>query len=116
MHIKTYNAFEIVKIPFPFTDKSTNKVRPALVISSIEYQKSTNHVICLMITSAKHSTWNMDVVVPYYQACGLPSPSIIRMKVFSIDSALIIDKIGVLHKDSVKQVSKALKLILHLKN
>ena len=37
-----YNKFDIVKVPFPFTDKQTVKRRPALIISSGEYQMNYN--------------------------------------------------------------------------
>jgi len=33
-----YDKFDVVKVPFPFTDKETVKRRPALVISESKYQ------------------------------------------------------------------------------
>jgi mRNA interferase MazF len=33
-HTKIYNAYDIVKVQFPFADKDEYKKRPALVISS----------------------------------------------------------------------------------
>ncbi len=30
---KIYDLYEVVKVPFPFTDTHASKIRPALVIS-----------------------------------------------------------------------------------
>lgn len=89
-----YNKFDIVKVPFPFTDKQTVKRRPALIISSDEYQMNCNHCILAMITSAIQSSWIDDVMITDTKAAGLPAPSKIRLKIFSLDSSLILDKLG----------------------
>ncbi len=34
--IVTYNCYDIVKVPFPFTDRQASKHRPALIISMAE--------------------------------------------------------------------------------
>ena len=46
-----YNQFDIVLVPFPFTDKNSSKKRPALILSNKDYQIKTNHLILTMITS-----------------------------------------------------------------
>jgi mRNA interferase MazF len=55
-HSVIYNQFDIVKVPFPFTDKQTTKTRPALVLSSHEaFNEKVGHSVIAMFTSAKHS-------------------------------------------------------------
>ncbi len=41
----------IILLPFPFSDLSSNKKRPALVISSTNFNKTSEDVICCLITS-----------------------------------------------------------------
>ena len=54
----SYSRYDIVKVPFPFTDKPANKFRPALVISDATVFNSViDHSVMAMITSAKHSNW-----------------------------------------------------------
>jgi mRNA interferase MazF len=99
-----YNKFDVIKVPFPFTDKEAIKRRPALVISASEYQINYNHCILAMITSAKQTSWQDDIIITNLLVAGLPAPSKIRLKIFSLDCDLIIGKLGYLideDKDSV---------------
>ena len=101
-----YKPYTIVVVPFPFTDQNKFKKRPALVISSSDYQKQTQHVTLAMITTAKHSHWLNDQPIIDWEKTGLPFPSIIRQKIFTIDLKLIIKALGELSpqdKTSIRQ-------------
>lgn len=111
---KIYNPFDIIVVPFPFVDKANNKKRPALVLSQTEFQKETQHLCCLMITSAKHSYWFGDHSINELESTGLETASIIRQKVFTIDSRSVIKKIGQLSKKDTQQVKNILKQNLAL--
>ena len=102
----TYEPFSIVIVPFPFTDKMKTKRRPALVLSSLKHQKETGHITLLMVTSAKHSAWESDFIISHLQTTGLSSPSIVRQKIFTIDSRLVIERAGKLSTQDVKKVSR----------
>jgi len=45
------DTWDVVSVPFPFTDSSRTKRRPALVLSARPFNES-GHVILTMITSA----------------------------------------------------------------
>lgn len=104
-----YKPFDIVSIPFPFTDKAKNKKRPALVISSEIFQKETRHVSLLMITSAKHSEWYDDYVLKHLEGTGLSHEAIIRQKIFTLDVRLIEKIIGKLTKKDSDMIKSRLK-------
>ncbi len=73
-----------------------NLKRPAVVISSDEYNKHTGFIVIAMITSAKHSKlWN-DIIITDPEAIGLKEPSIIRMKFTNILVSEVLAKIGTL--------------------
>jgi len=72
-----------VVVPFPFTDKTASKRRPALVLSSTVFNNSVNHCVLAMITSSKNSNWLFDVPISDLDQAGLTSESIIRMKLFT---------------------------------
>lgn len=114
MHMEIYKPFSIVVVPFPFTDARRAKKRPAVVLSSEDYQEHTKHITLLMVTSAKHSEWYGDYRITDLEATGLTAESIIRQKIFTLDSRLILDCIGkVSQKDKdhvLKRLQKHLKV------
>ena len=107
-----YNKFDVIKVTFPFTDKAADKKRPALVISSSEYQINYNHCILVMITSAKHTSWQDDIIITNLESAGLPFPSKIRLKIFSLDCDLILGKLGYLADEDREFIIRKLKKYL----
>ena len=103
-----YKPFSIVVVPFPFVDKHQVRRRPALVLSSLEHQKTTRHITLLMITSAKNSDWANDYLIDTLKNTGLTTPSIIRQKLFTIDTRLVIKSIGALAVEDQKETSMRL--------
>lgn len=91
----TFDAFDVVVVPFPFTDRSSIKRRPALVLSDAkEFNNHVGQSVLAMITSAKNSDWPLDVKIVDLHQAGLPSPSVVRMKFFTLDHQLILRKAG----------------------
>lgn len=111
-----YNQFDVVKVPFPFSDKKMTKRRPALILSSSQYFTNTNHYLLSMITSASQSFWANDVEISNLEKSGLPSPSKIRFKIFSLDTSVIIGKIGSLDKKDESMVIEEIKSIFSFKH
>ena len=48
------------------------------------------HSVMAMITSAAHPRWPMDVVLTDCETAGLPAPSPVRMKLFTINDRLVL--------------------------
>ncbi len=63
----------------------------------------------MMITSATHSAWLHDVPITKYAESGLKKPCVARMKLFTLDNGLIIQKSGELTKPDMDEVKKALR-------
>jgi mRNA interferase MazF len=79
---------DIVKVPFPHTDRPARQFRPALVISAEDDAAQGGFVWVLMITSAANRGWPGDVPVSASQATGLPVPSVVRTaKIATIEAA-----------------------------
>ena len=83
------DAWEIVVVPFPFTDGPGTKQRPALVLSDLDFNRQSGHSILAMITSAAHSEWPGDIPLDP-SVIGLHKPCVIRMKFFTLDNRLIV--------------------------
>jgi mRNA interferase MazF len=108
----TYRQFDVVVVPFPFTDRTATKRRPALVLSSEPFNSGIDHIVMAMITTASHSVWPLDVDIANLGEAGLTTPSIIRMKLFTIDHRFIRKQIGHLSLQDRKSVESTLQSLL----
>ena len=108
----SFDAFDIVIVPFPFTDRATTRRRPAVVISDADFNAATGHVIAAMITSAHQSAWSSDVPLTDLATAGLPTPCVVRLKLFTLDSTLVVRKAGTMSVPDIAAVSAELRKIL----
>lgn len=111
----TYKKFDVVVVPFPFTDQNTEKRRPALVLSDNDsFNQETENCVLAMITSEKNPSWPLDSKIGSLKKAGLSSPSKVRMKLFTLDTRLIIKKIGALSAKDQKIVTENLNNLLKI--
>ena len=83
----TFEPWDIVRVPFPYTDRPVRQRHPALVIAAGDLQTAQGLLWLAMITSAEHRGWPGDVVIPDLADAGLPAPSIVRpAKIATIDA------------------------------
>ena len=87
-------SFDVVEVPFPFSDLPGSKRRKALVLSSRSFNDQTGNSVLMMITSATRSHWPLDVAIERWSAAGLRKPCVARMKLFTLDNRLILSKSG----------------------
>ena len=92
-----FEQWAVVVVPFPFTDRRAERRRPALVVSRPEaLGNRVGQCVLAMITSAAHSAWPLDVPVTDLASAGLPAPSLVRMKLFTLDDRLVERQVGAL--------------------
>ncbi len=107
------SRFDVVVVPFPFTDKAAAKRRPALVISNAaSFNRRAEHSVMAMITSADNASWPLDTPVTNLASAGLPSLSVVRMKLFTLDHRFVIRKSGRLAVRDAALVQAALSELL----
>ncbi len=93
-----YKKWDIVLVPFPFTNQKSSKKRPALVISPDEYNNRLDVVIAFITSKIDQSNRCGDYIINEWSKSGLPKPSMLRMKFTTLDKFMIIKKIGKLSK------------------
>ena len=104
----TFKPFDVVVVPFPFTDSAKTKRRPALVLSGKgAFGKNSGHTVMAMITSAKNSPWPLDIKIEKLDNAGLTAPSVIRMKLFTLDNRFIMRQAGHLSKSDIQTFKEA---------
>lgn len=88
---------EVVLIPFPYTDLSVTKTRPAVVISSALYHQTRPECLLAYVSSqVMQADPHLDYVLLDWGAAGLLKPSFVRPKIAAIDPALVVYQVGVL--------------------
>jgi mRNA interferase MazF len=89
---------EVVLVAFPFTDLTTTKMRPALVVSSDAFNSQNLDVILVAVTSqiSKKLSSADHLLSPADQKqAGLPKPSLVKLgKVVTLDQRLIRKRLG----------------------
>ncbi len=103
-----YEKFELVVLPFPFSDSLDQKKRPALVVSANSFNSTAKHIVVGMVTTAKRSQWPLDIAISDLDAAGLAVPCIVRMKFFTADHRLILRKLGRLSPEDQQRVQSGL--------
>lgn len=73
-----FDQGDVVKVPFPYTDRAARQSRPALVVSSGDLEDAHGLLWVLMITSAGNRGWPGDAAIVDLHTAGLPAPSVIR--------------------------------------
>jgi len=94
--VERFVAGDIVVVRFPFSDLSSKKLRPAIIVAIAEY----NDPILLHITSNPYSSKNtVSLEVKDFLEGSLPQKSFIRIdKIFTLSSKLLIYKAGTVNK------------------
>jgi len=103
-----FRAFDVVAVPFPFTDRDAIKRRPALVISNVLFNKQHDQLVLVMITTTTNNVWPSDVSLTNWQEAGLKVACHFRLKLFTLDQNLISKTIGHLSSQDVKAVQDVL--------
>jgi mRNA interferase MazF len=109
----SFERFAVVRVPFPFTDRDATKNRPALVLSdAAAFNAPAGHSVMAMITSAANAPWPLDCPITDLAAAGLPAPSKVRFKLFTLDHRLVRGVLGALSPADGRTVSDALNKLL----
>lgn len=106
-----YEPWDILLVPFPFTDKVERKRRPAVVLSTRDYNE-TGFVIVAMITTARRLEWPSDTPITDLAQAGLPRASVVRLSLSTLDTFLVQGKLGCLAGVDRERVLAAMQAII----
>lgn len=102
------DAGDIVLVPFPFTDLSAAKSRPALVMTTRSYNDTSSDVIVCGITSnLANSAHSVLVSEDDLDEGTLPRPSRVKVdKVATLDKAILRKRLGRVDAKTMAHVMK----------
>ena len=96
----------IVLIPFPFSDLSSTKKRPVLVLTAPDRHSD---FIAAGITSVEQKTGAVALETAHLLRGRLPKKSWIRTdKLFTLSSEIVVKNFGAIRPDTFKQVMQAI--------
>ena len=110
-----YKKGDIILVPFPFSNQTFSKKRPAVVISSDFYNSRYLDIIIMAVTSNTQNPLRIgECLIGDYASAGLLKPSVIKSAISSIDKSLILKKLGALSSSDLDLLDKTLKELLSL--
>jgi len=110
--INTLNKFDVIVVKFPFASSLKYKARPAVVISTGEYNaNSRNTSIIMAISSQTETKLGLEPIMEEWQSAGLLKKSILKASVATIENDFIITKLGTLSKKDQSVLTQLLEKI-----
>lgn len=102
-------VWDLVRVPFPYTDRPVRQRRPALVVGMPETPGSLELLWVVMVTSAVNRGWPGDLLISDHVAAGLPVASVVRVAKMTTIEAGGVEPIGRLTLDEQAQVAGTLR-------
>jgi mRNA interferase MazF len=104
---------DVVLVPFPFTDQTASKQRPAVVISTAAYNAARPDIILMAVTSQLRASAAFgEVWLGDWQAAGLLKPSAVKPVIATLEASLVIRQLGALVPDDANALRSALDAII----
>ncbi len=108
-----YSRGEIVWVKFPFSDATTIKLRPALVISNNLINRTGDYLLMQITSRLRNDSLSLQISDGDYSGSALLKPSELRLhKIFIINEMLIAGGITIVSPPFMKKVTvELMKLI-----
>lgn len=106
---------DVVLVPFPFTNLSATKTRPAVVVSSDPYHQARPDLLLAYVSSqVSQAHLILDYLLQDWAAAGLQRPSFFRPKVAAIEPTLVAHRVGRLSARDLLEVDRRLRQAMAL--
>jgi mRNA interferase MazF len=103
----SFNRGAIVLLPFPFSDQTTSKIRPAVVANP---RYPSDDLLVVAVTSVGENLRPGEFAVQFWREAGLIHPSFIKRAVSSVAANLVRRQLGQLRQDDMKKLDEAMRL------
>ena len=114
MYGTMYRQGDILLIPIPYSDLTSNKKRPVLVLSNDEYNTKTEDIIVVAITSNITSKeYSILISNKDLQEGNLQVNSCIRVdKIYTLSQSIVIKKFGAVKPEIINNVKEKLRKLI----
>jgi mRNA interferase MazF len=109
----TYEFGDVLLVPFPFTDQTTTKKRPTVVVSSQGYHAAHPDLILIAVSSQIRSPLLFgEMEIADWQKAGLLKTSVIKPVLTTVQRNLVIRQLGKLQTSDCEALKLLLQTIL----
>src|SRR5690625_3331149 len=109
----SYSPGDVLLIRFPFTNQQGSKQRPAVVVSSADYNAQRPDLILLALTSQVRAPLGFgEALVGDWQEAGLLKPSVFKPILFTVEQTMIRKTLGRLTHHDREALHKVLLTLL----
>ncbi len=109
----TYEFGDVLLVPFPFTDQTGAKRRPAVVVSSRSFNQKRPDLILMPVSSQQRPKPAFgEVFLSSWKPRGLLSPSVTKPIVFTLEKSLVTRKLARLNATDCAAVTVTLRAML----
>ncbi len=108
---------DIVLIPVPFTDLSSRKRRPVVVVSSDEYNDESPDILVVAMTSNPQQTpWSLRITEHDLRAGRLNRPGTIRAdKIYTLAQSLVVNRFASVSPEMLRRIHATLTRALGIR-
>ncbi len=104
---------EVVLVPFPFTDQSGAKKRPAVIISSNRYNADRRDLIIMAITSQVRQPLALgEALLADWQSAGLLKASVFKPVLATVEQRLVARTMGTLSATDQKTLREIIGQVI----
>jgi mRNA interferase MazF len=105
-----YEFGNIVLVPFPFTDQTASKRRPAAIVSSRAYNLARPDLVLMAVTTQLRASSALgEVWISQWEQSGLLKPSAIKPVFATIEQRLVIRQLGTLAANDQDALRNAIR-------
>ena len=107
-----YEPGDVILVPYPFGERAGGRKRPVLVVSSREHNDATGELLVAQITSRVSATPRLgDYHIEAWREAHLPRPALVRARLATIESSLVLRKLGRLSEADQRGAMAALQSV-----
>ena len=107
----SFSKNEIVLISYPFSDLTSSKVRPAVIVNSAH---SSQDLFVVALTSKTSNLLSGEFVLAEWKISGLNVETALKRGIFTIKQTLVKKRVGKLSHADAEQLEKSLRTWLDL--
>ena len=111
----SYKRGDVVLVPFPFSDQTSVKQRPSLVVSVDAFHQRGPDLLIMAVTSQVGSPLKFgEFFIRDWHAAGLLKPSAVKAAMATVEARLVRRRLGHLSDYDLEQLKRTLQGLLGL--